>query len=218
MTHPTGARYAARAKSLQSAFLDLLPRIRTHAAIAFRHLKCPGKRDDAVAEVVGVCWKWYLRLMARGKDPRAFVSTLAGLAARAVRCGRKVAGMERSKDALNPQAQRRFGFRAEPLPARTARRYADLYGDPHGQGQLDAFEQRLRDNTVTRPPEQAAFRIDFPRWLAGLGERDRRIAADMMHDEPTRELAARHRLSQGRISQLRRQFHRSWRRFHGEAD
>jgi uncharacterized protein (TIGR02996 family) len=39
----------------------------------------------------------------------------------------------------------------------------------------------------------------------------------MALDHSTRELAARHRLSQGRISQLRREFHLDWRRYHGEA-
>src|SRR5262249_2003159 len=64
--------------------------------------------------------------------------------------------------------------------------------------------------------EQAAFRIDYPVWLSQLGHRNRRIAEDMALDHSTRELAARHRLSQGRISQLRREFHLDWRWFHAE--
>jgi hypothetical protein len=39
----------------------------------------------------------------------------------------------------------------------------------------------------------------------------------MALDHSTKELATRHRLSQGRISQLRREFHLDWRWFHGEA-
>jgi hypothetical protein len=89
--------------------------------------------------------------------------------------------------------------------------------DPHGQDRLDTFEERLRDNTVTPPPEQAAFRIDFPRWLCGLGERNRKIALDMATGESTLELARKYPLSQGRISQLRREFHLDWQRFHGEV-
>jgi len=91
-----------------------------------------------------------------------------------------------------------------------------LLSEPLGQRLHDAFEERLRDNTVTPPDEQAAFRIDYPVWLSQLGGRNRRIALDMALDHSTQELAARHRLSQGRISQLRREFHLDWRWFHGE--
>jgi hypothetical protein len=92
-----------------------------------------------------------------------------------------------------------------------------LYADPHGQQHMDAFEERLRDNTVTPAPEAAAFRIDFPAWLVQLGPRNREIAQDMALDLGTHELAARHKVSAGRISQMRREFCMDWRRFHGQG-
>jgi hypothetical protein len=49
----------------------------------------------------------------------------------------------------------------------------------------------LRDNHVTPPPDAAAFRIDFPAWLANHTDRNRRIALAMM-------------------------LRRDWARFHGE--
>ena len=88
--------------------------------------------------------------------------------------------------------------------------------DPHGQEHIDALEERLRDNTITPPDEQAAFRIDYPAWLSQLGERKRAIAQDMTLDLGTLELAARHQVSPGRISQMRREFHSSWQHFCGE--
>jgi hypothetical protein len=218
MTQTSGAEFASpSAEHLQAAFLQILPRIRTHAEIAFRHLKCPAKRDDAVAEVVAFCWRWYSRLAEQGRDASEFVSTLATLAARHVRGGRKLCGQERSKDVLSPVAQKRHGFNVEALPHSTSRSRETLYGEPHGQDQADAFEERLRDNTVTPPPDQAAFRLDYPRWLSGLGERDRQIAEDMAMGESTLELARKYPISQGRISQLRREFHADWQRFHGES-
>ena len=88
MSHPTGCRHAdAGVKHLKAAFLEILPRIRTHAEVHFRHLRCPGRHDDAVAEVVAVAWKWFLRLNEKGKDPARFVTTFAFLAALAVRSG-----------------------------------------------------------------------------------------------------------------------------------
>jgi hypothetical protein len=38
----------------------------------------------------------------------------------------------------------------------------------------------------------------------------------MMCGERTKELAEKHQMSQGRVSQLRRQFYEGWGHFHGE--
>jgi hypothetical protein len=126
--------------------------------------------------------------------------------------------MEKSRDALNPQAQRRHHFKVESLSHSTRCGYERLYGEPFGQQTMDAFEERLRDNTVSPVPDQAAFRCDFPVWLSQLGARNRDIAQDMTLDLGTFELAAKHGTTPGRISQLRREFHADWRRFHREID
>jgi hypothetical protein len=97
------------------------------------------------------------------------------------------------------------------------RSHEALYADPHGQDVVDAFEERLQDNTHSPVPDQAAFRIDYPAWLAQLGQRNRAIAEDMALDHSTMELAVKHQVSPGRISQLRRELHQDWRRFHGET-
>ena len=192
------------------------PRVEAHARIYFRHLRCPGRRDDAVAETVAVAWKWFVCAAGRGKDVREFPSALATLAARHVRCGRRLCGQERAGDAMSPLAQRRHGFGVASLSPPDHYRGA-LYSDPHGQGRIDAFEERLRDDTRGPVPEQAAFRIDYPAWVSRLGERDRGIVGDMTLDLGTTEIAARHYVSPARISQLRREFRADYRRFHGEA-
>jgi hypothetical protein len=51
--------------------------------------------------------------------------------------------------------------------------------------------------------------------LESVGERNRRIAVDLSLGERTRDLADRYGTTQGRISQLRREFHDDWRRFTG---
>jgi len=165
--------------------------------------------------MVALAWQWFLRLVEQGKDPLAFPTALATFAARAVKSGRRLTGQEKSKDALSPLAQRRRGFAVEPLPPSTRRPFDDVYSNVHGQQELDAFEERLRDNTVTPPPEAAAFRIDFPDWLRTRTERDRRVIDDMMQDERTRDLADRHGLSPARVSQLRREYREDWNRFCG---
>ncbi len=191
--------------ALHAHFLSILPRIELHAKVCFRFLRCPGKRADAIAETVAVSWRWYLRIVSQGdKDVNEFVSALAGFAVRHVRSGRKLCRMDRPKDVLSPRAQRLHGFTAQSLPTHDTCK--------PGNPVLEA----LRDNAATPPPDAAAFRIDYPTWLNGLGDKKRRVAEDMVLGHSTKELAPMHHLSEGRISQLRRELHADWRRFHGE--
>jgi hypothetical protein len=204
--------------ALHRHFLDMLPRIERHALIYFRHVPCRQRRDDAVAEALALSWRWYLRLVERGKDMSTFVSTLATYAAKAVNCGRRLCGQEKAKDVLSPLAQRRHSFVVETLSGCVQVPHDKLYGEVGGQRQIDSFEERLRDNTRTPPDEQAAFRIDFPAWLRRLSQRNRRLARDMADGYRTKELARKYGTSQARISQLRREFMEDWRKFTGELN
>jgi hypothetical protein len=198
---------------LQARFLELLPRIETHARISFSDVACPQKRADFIAEVVATAWKWFLRLAQRGKNAEDFLVTFCRLLVRAAKSGRKVAGMDKAKDVLNPHAQQRHDFRLESLPRSSRVGHEGLYGVVHGQKLLDAFEDRLRDNTITPIPDQVQFRIDFPTWLQTLTARERRIVRAMGRNERTLDLSKRFRLSPARISQLRREFKHDWDRF-----
>src|SRR5215471_842898 len=208
---------AARLVQLQTIFLtDVLPRVEGHGSIYFRHVKCADRKEELLAEMRGLAWKWFITLVRRGKDVLAFVSALANYAARAVNSGRRVCGHERKRDVFSPVAQRLHGFAIESLPQATSTSHEHLYASPHGQERLDAFEERLRDNTQTPPPDQAAFRIDFPVWRLTHSERDRRLIDTLMVGGRTKEVSRLFGLSQGRISQKRRQFMEDWRRFCGE--
>ena len=117
---------------------------------------------------------------------------------------------------LSPIAQQRHTFHVGSLPTTTRSPHEQLYADPHGQALLDAFEERLRDNTITPPPDQAVFRIDFPAWLRTLTGRERRLIRAMAQNERTTDLSREFELSPGRISQLRRALRDAWLRYHGE--
>jgi hypothetical protein len=208
---------SANLAHLQAAFLSILPRIEGHGQIYFRHLR-PHKKADAIQEMRALAWKWFLRLHQLGKDPTEFVTTFCTLLARAVNSGRRLAGMAKAKDAMNPATQRRHGFRVEPLPNSTRTSHERLYASPVGQALLDAFEERLRDNTVTPVPEQVQFRLDFPAWLRTLTARERRLIRAMSRNERTLDLSKEFELSPARISQLRREFWLDWHRFLGDLD
>ncbi len=81
-------------QTLHTRFLAIAPRIELHGRIFFRHVKCPHKRADFIADMIALSWKWFLQLAQRGKDASHFPTALACYAARAVKSGRRVNGME----------------------------------------------------------------------------------------------------------------------------
>jgi hypothetical protein len=181
----------------------VLPKVLSHGRVYFRHLRSAELKEEYVAEMVALAWKWHLRLAERGKDSTHFPTALATFAARAVRCGRRLAGMDRAKDVLSRVAQQRKGFAVGKLPD-----CSTLDGSP--------LAEALHDNTRTPPDEQCAFRIDFPAWRATHAERDRRLLDDLMLGERTLDVAGKYGLSPGRVSQLRREFLRDWRLYISE--
>ena len=202
---------------LHAAFRSILPRIELHARLYFRHLRCPQRQDDAVQETLALAWRWFVRLVERGKDPTTFPTVLAAYAARAVRCGRRLCGQGSGKDVLSPLAWQRHGFAVEGLPCSVRTAHDDRQGAVRGQRKQDAWEERLRDNTQTPVPDQVCFRLDFPAWLRTLTARERRLVRAMARNERTLDLAQRFGLSPARISQLRRELHNDWSRFLGDG-
>src|ERR1700722_16339414 len=173
---------------LHSQFLITLPRIEIHGQIYFRFLSLHQKAD-AIQEMRALGWQWYLRLRDRGKDPADFMKAFTTLLARAVFSGRRLVGLEKAKDEMNPFTQRRHGFLVEPLPPSFRTSHERLYAVPMGQELLDTFEERLRDNMTTPVPDQVQFRIDWPAWLATLTGRERCMIRAMAEDESTKNLA-----------------------------
>jgi DNA-directed RNA polymerase specialized sigma24 family protein len=186
-------------------FLTILPCVERHARFAFRAMRDAHRVEDCIQETLALCWVWACQLWEKGKDARQFPTTLALFATRHVKHGRRLGGGKRlTKDALSPLAQASRGFLTKALPSIEAET-----GSP--------WQAALQDNTQSPPHEQAAFRIDFPAFLATLPDRKRTIAENMMMGETTQELSRRHRLSPGRISQLRRHLLKDWRAFTDDA-
>src|SRR5207244_11955838 len=103
------------------------------------------------------------------------VKALCTFAVKAVRSGRRVTGMLKPKDVMSERTQRIHGFRVERLPQTTRTSHEILYGDLYGQRLPDGYEERLQDHGISPTAALAAFRLDFPAWLATRTARDRGI-------------------------------------------
>ena len=106
---------------------------------------------------------------------------------------------------MSPVAQRHHGFAVGKLPD-----FSTLNGNP--------LEEALAENTVSPVPEQVAFKIDFPAWRLTRCERDRRLIDALMVGERTKDVSRRFGLSEGRVSQNRREFLDDWHLYHHDAD
>ncbi|QDU21807.1 hypothetical protein [Urbifossiella limnaea] len=179
-----------------AAFLSLLPRLRTHARVRFRHLNW-SDREEAVADTVAYGFASFLRLTARGKHPAAFPAVFAHFVARAVANGRSVVRRLSARDVTAGYRKGRAAVHRLEGPA------------PGGGWWRDAAPDRRG-----RVADQAAFNLDFPAWLATLPAVKRTVAELLARGHGTGEAAGATGLSAGRVSQLRRELADSWVDFH----
>jgi hypothetical protein len=183
------------------AFLAMVPAIKAHATISFRHLK-PEAREEAVQEVICNACCAFARLVELNKTALAYPSVLARFGVAQTRDGRKVGGKLNSRDVSSEYCQRQKGVTVERL---------DKF-----DREEDAWQELLIEDKHTGPAEVAATRIDFTAWLQALPRRLRRTAKFLANGETTTAAAKRFRLSQGRISQIRKELYLAWHRFQGE--
>jgi uncharacterized protein (DUF924 family) len=189
-------------KTRKERFLELLPQIQQMARWAFR--RCPREeREEAVAEVIAHAWVGFQSLMDRGLEDRIFATPLAKFAIKRVRSGRCVGCSRNVNDITSPYAQRERGIELERL---------DRYDERH-----DRWRQILVEDRHAGPAETAAMRIDFAAWLKEMPRRMRRIAKHLAEGHSTGRVARRFQLSDGRISQMRREMRRRWDDFQGGA-
>jgi hypothetical protein len=187
----------------QERFLALLPVIVNYVRPAFRLLS-PDAKAEAVQECVANACVAYARLVERGKESLAFATVLARFAVAQVRSGRRVGGHLNIRDVTSGYAQCRKRFNVSRL---------DRFDPTEG-----CWKEAVVEDYRTPVADQACFRLDFPAWLKTLPPRERKIARALAEGGRTTDIARRFGVSLARISQLRREFEKSWLQFHGEEE
>ena len=196
-------RSQASVSAWHAGFLAMLPTIYSYARGAFTHLN-PEARQDMIQEVIANALVAYVRLYQQGRVALAYPTVLAKYGISQVRDGRRVGAKLNIKDPLSRYCQKRKGVVVERL---------DKFDDEE-----NAWQEAVVQDTRTAPvPDIVSFRVDFADWLASLCRRDRRIAESLAIGNRTSDVAERFELSEGRISQLRREMASSWKSFTGEA-
>ncbi len=174
-------------------FLVMLPLINRLAKQAFRNQHTE-RRNDLVQEVVAKSFVAYARLVELGKQSIAYATPLANFAIRQVLGGRRAGCRQRRNDVMSDC----------PTAPRTLQ-LAAIIDDESGE-----LREVLCEDHRAGPAETAAARIDITNWLQSLPRRNRQIARALGNGESTQDVASRFRVSPARVSQLRREFERSW--------
>ena len=180
-------------------FVAMLPTIQEYAVYRFRH-RPPEEREDLVAETVALACVMFARLVERGKV--GYATPLADFACRQVAVGRRHGSPLNTNDVTSTYCQLRKGVFVQRL---------DRYDTKDAE-----WREIVVEDKKSTPADIAATRIDFSDWLDTLPKRQRRIAETLATGETTGRTARLFRVSEGRISQLRRKLFDAWREFQGE--
>jgi hypothetical protein len=179
---------------LQQEFLVLLPDIQRYAGHVFRRCR-PADRDELVCETVARVWLFFVRLSAKGKDPKRVFRPLLRFSVLAVKDGRRVGGRRNTRELCH--RARRDGLRIISLeePCRFSE---------------SPLREILSEAKAFSPAETAAARLDIEAWLEAQPRQKRAIAKLFAVGERTSSVAKRFHLSCARVSQLRRELQMSW--------
>jgi hypothetical protein len=174
----------------------VLPAVQSIARYRLRQLT-PVEREEATAEAIAVAMISFVGLLRRGRDPVKFAGSLARIAVLRVIAGRLSGSAFNNRDVLSRQTRRRHGFAVQSLDANTA----------------NGWKQIVAEDRRSTPADIATARLDIAEWLGRMTNRRRKIAESLAAGYRTEEVAEMFNLSQGRISQLRREFEESWLEF-----
>ncbi|MGA2497719.1 MAG: hypothetical protein ABSH20_08255 [Tepidisphaeraceae bacterium] len=126
-------------------------------------------------------------------------------------------GLRMVEDARRGSKGRRWSL-DEPAPQRReTANFATCEPAPRAMEDEEGWRAVVLEDCKVSPADQAAFNIDFQRWLSSFDRQDRRIIAGLAAREDIDTLADRFGTTPSRVSELRRQFERSWARFQGTA-
>ena len=132
----------------------------------------------------------------------AYPTVLARYATAQVADGRRVGSSLNVHEVLSAYAQRLKNFKVERL-------------DRRDKDDEKAWCEVLIEDKTTGPFDIVRTKLDFESWLQSLPRRDRKVAQFLSLGNRTSDAAKKFNVSQGRVSQLRRELQQSWNDFTG---
>ena len=208
VTTTTAASSKARSNPTSDHFLKLLPAVQAHARNKFRNLR-DLDREEAIAEATAAAYLNFDIAVRHDKANTVTPGTLSRFAVLHVKAGRHVGGsQDRKRDVLSRLAQRRNGFRVYSLPLRDSRSFNCMTAPDQ-----PVWREHLLHDRRTLPSDQAAFRIDWSKFLAGQSDRTRRTLAMLAEGYKQNEVADRLGVTPPAVCQRIKKARREWQNF-----
>ena len=206
LTNTTAAASSkARSNATSDHFLKLLPAVQMHAMNQFRYLP-DVDREEAIAEATAAALLNYRIAERHDKADTVTPGTLSRFAVLHVKAGRHVGGsQDRRKDVLSRSAQRRNRFRVYSLPIRNSQSFNCMTAPDQ-----PVWREHLLHDRRTLPSDQAAFRVDWSKFLAGQSDRTRRTLAMLAAGYKQNEVADRLGVTPAAVCQRIRKARREW--------
>ena len=163
-------------------------------------------REEAIAEATAAALLNFRIAERHDKADTVTPGTLSRFAVLHVKAGRHVGGsQDRKRDVLSRLAQRRNGFRVYSLPLRDSQSFNCMTAPDQ-----PVWREHLLHDRRTLPSDQAAFRIDWSKFLAGQSDRTRCTLAMLADGYMQTEVAERLNVTPPAICQRIRKARREW--------
>lgn len=176
--------------TLQDSFVKLLPWMQKTARLAFQNLDHE-KREENIAATVALAWKHFHRLNERGRAAEpGILKSVVFYTLKHIRAARKIDSARKPKCPLALRPYGKVTFDSGNIE--------DLVGKRAGVFDI------------------VSFRIDIPKFLATLTQRQRTMVYDLAMGHGTGEVAKKHGVTPGAVSQFRNRFRELHSRFFGE--
>jgi len=204
----TAASSTKAGSNPQDHFMKLLPFVQAHARNKFRNLR-DVDREEAVSEATAAALLNFRIAERHDKADTVTPGTLSRFAVLHVKAGRHVGGsQDRRKDVLSRSAQRRNRFRVYSLPIRDSQSFNCMTAPDQ-----PVWREHLLHDRRTLPSDQAAFRIDWSKFLAGQSDRTRCTLAMLAEGHQQVEVADRLGISPPAVCQRIRRARKEWENF-----
>jgi hypothetical protein len=173
------------------SFTRQLPELEVMALAQFRGLG-PEAREEALQNTTALAWKYWLRLAEKGRaDEPELLRNVWWYALKQTRAGRTITRGDGKRGKARHDAYDRF--------------------------MVEHIDFNLFVADRTPIPEQVAFRIDIPVFLNTLNDRQKALACDLASGMGTGEVAKKHGVTPGAVSQFRTRFKMLFEKFYEAA-
>jgi hypothetical protein len=180
----------------------LLPAVTAFAKRRLRRWE-PWQREDALAEILGLAWVEFTRMIRRGRDPLAAPHWLARMVFESYAQGCRVTGDESGRDVMSDRVRWSGRTNCRSLSA------------PGVEGSV-AVDGYLHAGCRSPIPKRVALRLDYNAWQRTLKPRYQVALDSYAEGYSTREVASRVSMRMDSLNKIRASLAAEWQRYNAE--